>query len=240
MTNAFAYITGDTKKAMSEEETESFLSTCTLFKKDEGSEKQLITEKNITSTFRNNLERNSVRYGIYEKDGKYYRRGSIVLEDTSSRSPLVSSSAVGLYYYAQEDYSLAQNKWVYLYDIQVFKGSTQNKLVWRYYGSDFKYVKGDQTINGVKYYFSENGYLQIGWFDTLEDRKAGSQLATSDHNHGRFLASKCHYSYPDGSIREGWVQDNGKWYYIYSDGAMAQETTTPDGYYVNTKGVCVS
>ncbi|KEQ35176.1 cell wall binding repeat family protein [Streptococcus mitis] len=33
----------------------------------------------------------------------------------------------------------------------------------------------------------------------------------------------------------GWFQVNGKWYYAYSSGALAVNTTV-DGYYVNYNG----
>ena len=50
------------------------------------------------------------------------------------------------------------------------------------------------------------------------------------------------YSQPDGSIKEGWINSDqgihhGVWYYVYSDGKVAEDTITPDGYRVNRIGI---
>ena len=52
-----------------------------------------------------------------------------------------------------------------------------------------------------------------------------------------------------GAMKTGWLKDNGSWYYLqdsgamktgwmnaYSSGALAINTTTPDGYRVNANG----
>lgn len=147
---------------------------------------------------------------LYEKDGMYYIYGS-----DANYMPIILRSKFVENYYVQDDGSIAINKWISAYSDQ-FK-----KNVWRYYDSDGISLKGLQTINGVTYYFTKWGDLGIGWFhDGSVD---------------------WHYSNPDGSFHgEGWVQDNGNWYYIYSNGILATKTTTPDGYRVNQKGVCVS
>ena len=38
----------------------------------------------------------------------------------------------------------------------------------------------------------------------------------------------------------GWLKYNGLWYYLGSDGKMLTNTTTPDGYALNSDGVWVS
>lgn len=147
---------------------------------------------------------------LYEKDGKYYD-----LTGGYSTAAVIAKSMFVGDHYAQEDGTLVSNKWIYAND--KLDGS-----VWRYFGSDYKCLKGFQTLNGVRYYFSEfNGNLKIGWFVA----KPG----------------EWHYSYSDGSLKEtaGWLNSNGNWYYINSYGIMAKDTTTPDGYRVNNKGVCV-
>lgn len=153
-------------------------------------------------------------YDKNEKDGKYY----VTVGGDLTESKIAKSMFVGDYY-AQADGSLIANAWVYSNKI----GHTEK--TWRYIGADYKCFSGFQTVNGVRYYFTEsigspNGDLGIGWFRPRD--------------------GEWHYSYPDGSMREGWVNTNGKWYYIYSDGTMAKSTTTPDGYHVNSRGVCVS
>jgi len=37
-------------------------------------------------------------------------------------------------------------------------------------------------------------------------------------------------------MQTGWFAVSGKWYYAYSSGALAVNTTTPDGYHVNYNG----
>ena len=37
-------------------------------------------------------------------------------------------------------------------------------------------------------------------------------------------------------MKTGWMKVSGKWYYAYSSGALAINTTTPDGYRVNYNG----
>ena len=39
-----------------------------------------------------------------------------------------------------------------------------------------------------------------------------------------------------GAMSTGWYQVGGKWYYSYASGALAVNTTTPDGYKVNHNG----
>ena len=40
-------------------------------------------------------------------------------------------------------------------------------------------------------------------------------------------------------MKTGGIQVNGKWYYAYASGALAVNTTTPDGYKVNASGEMV-
>ena len=37
-------------------------------------------------------------------------------------------------------------------------------------------------------------------------------------------------------MQTGWLNDNDKWYYLDQTGALAINTTTPDGYTVNADG----
>ncbi|WP_160692592.1 hypothetical protein [Clostridium sp. C2-6-12] len=148
------------------------------------------------------------------KDGKYYKLALTANGPQKPKNELVGE------YFTNEDGSIIYNQW------RQVKIPGKDKYAWRYYGSDGKCVQGYQTIDGKKYYLSPksgdnvNGYLKTDWWRDNDDN--------------------WRYSYPDGSIKEGWLNYNGNWYYIYSDGLMAKDTTTPDGYRVNSKGVCVS
>lgn len=151
-----------------------------------------------------------------KKDGKHY--GTVM----TNKFGLSKSKNWGTKggFYCKEDGSVAYNEWVYV------RLPGKNEYRWQYRDSDGQAVHGYQTINGLKYYFSQkngdniNGYLKTNWWRDDDDQ--------------------WRYSYPDGSIKEGWLNYNGDWYYIYSDGLMAKDTTTPDGYRVNSKGICIS
>lgn len=45
-----------------------------------------------------------------------------------------------------------------------------------------------------------------------------------------------HYYFEDGSPATGWVEVEGKSYYIPANGGMLKDTITPDGYYVDRDG----
>lgn len=45
------------------------------------------------------------------------------------------------------------------------------------------------------------------------------------------------YQNDDGSYATGWVEDDGKYYYLDADGILLTDTRTPDGYYVDADGV---
>lgn len=150
-----------------------------------------------------------------KKNGKYY---GTVMTDKFGLSKSKNWGTKGGFY-CKEDGSVAFNEWLYV------KVPGKNEYRWQYRDSDGQAVHGYQTIDGKKYYFTPqvegviNGHLKTNWW-----RKD----------------FEWYYSYPDGSIKEGWLNYNGDWYYIYSDGLMAKDTTTPDGYRVNSKGICIS
>lgn len=78
---------------------------------------------------------------------------------------------------------------------------------------------GFKKVNDNWYYFNSVGAMQTGWL--LKDGKY------------YFLNS-------DGSMAYGWVNSMDKWYYLdLYTGAMATNTYTPDGRYVNAEGVLV-
>ena len=40
----------------------------------------------------------------------------------------------------------------------------------------------------------------------------------------------------NGIMQRGWIETNGNWYYLSSNGEMAVGTVTPDGYKVDQNG----
>ena len=142
-----------------------------------------------------------------EKDGKYYgTRLSNQYGLTKAKNAYTGGDG-----YASEDGSLVKNKWVL---VKTPQGTTH----WEYYGSDYKRKTGFQTIDGKVYNLGDGGWLKEGWWQDKDDHYSW------------------HYTYPDSSVKEGWLNDGGNWYYIYSDGKMAKDTTI-NGYYVNSKGI---
>lgn len=106
-------------------------------------------------------------------------------------------------------------------------------ICWHYYGSDYINVTGYQTIDGKHYYFHKSGSfgtLSTGWIKRSKDDDVGAN----------WKDKHWYYYGEDGVLKEGWVSSGGKWYYVYSDGSMAYDTTTPDGYHVDKNGVWVS
>lgn len=155
------------------------------------------------------------RGNIFKKDGKYY-----LLKDSLTEGKVKPKVGKNGSYFTYKDGSLATNEWKYTSD-------ESEVYDWYYYSSDGENVTNYQTINNKLYRFGKNtAKLYIGWYTISGE--------------GTDTISSWHYSYPDGSIKEGWVQDGGKWYYVNNNGAMLKNTTTPDGYKVNKKGEWIS
>ena len=100
---------------------------------------------------------------------------------------------------------------------------------WKESNGSWFYVKSDKTsaraevlnINGKKYWFDADGKMAKGW----RQDTSGSWYFMEDS--GAMNSS-------------GWLKYNGLWYYLGSDGKMLTNTTTPDGYTINSDGVWVS
>ena len=97
------------------------------------------------------------------------------------------------------------------------KGSwIQSSGRWWYRHNNGSYTSnGWELINGKWYHFDRSGWMQTGWV-----KSSGSW----------------YYLNNLGSMQTGWFNVSGKWYYAYSSGALAVNTTTPDGYHVNYNG----
>lgn len=98
---------------------------------------------------------------------------------------------------------------------QYFGSWIQSNGRWWFKHNDGSYTSdGWEKIDGVWYHFDSSGWMQTGWV------KDGSW----------------YYLDGSGAMKTGWMKVSGKWYYAYSSGALAINTTTPDGYRVNYKG----
>lgn len=86
------------------------------------------------------------------------------------------------------------------------------------YMRDYKYLTGWQVIDGKAYYFNEKGYRS--------------------YNGSDFINGKQYYfdQYGVANIK-GWIEDNnGKWFYFNENGELLTNTTTPDGYNLDSDG----
>ena len=100
---------------------------------------------------------------------------------------------------------------------------------WKENNGNWFYIKSDNTsaraevlnINGKKYWFDADGRMARGW----RQDTSGSWYYMEDS--GAMNSSS-------------WLKYNGLWYYLGSDGKMLTNTTTPDGYALNSDGVWVS
>lgn len=157
------------------------------------------------------------KYVYYnKKDGKYY--GLVHTNEFGIRTkPKYSGVPTG--HYAQEDGSLVKDTWL-----------LQDNGYWYYFDSNYNEVYGYQIIDGNKYYFNKYGILLTGW-----ERRSKDDDVTANWRDKHW-----YYYGEDGVMKEGWINSSGKWYYIYSDGLMAYDTTTPDGYHLDKNGLWTS
>ena len=73
-------------------------------------------------------------------------------------------------------------------------------------------------VNGIWYYFDQNGYMTTGWLKTPD--------------------GKWYYLHPSyGGMATGWILTDEKWYYLNPEkGDCLIDTVTPDGYQVDHSG----
>ena len=108
----------------------------------------------------------------------------------------------------------------------------QDNKGWWFASSDGSYPRASWQKLGWNnqtqwYRFDDAGYMVTGWYKDNSDGKWYYLWAISDNTKGHMLT--------------GWHLIDGKWYYFYENvgapqGSLAVDTTTPDGYKVNSKG----
>lgn len=101
-----------------------------------------------------------------------------------------------------------------------FGGWMKYKGTWRYYNpQDKTKAVGWELINGLWYYFDENGIMQTGW-------KRVNNIWYYLDNSGAMqrgwkkISNIWYYFDGSGSMKTGWQYINSKWYYLDSTGAM--------------------
>ncbi len=109
---------------------------------------------------------------------------------------------------------------------------------WLYY-KDGKALTGEQTIDGVKYFFYTTGVLKTGWVQDGSNWRfySGNKLLTGWWDIGSGDSKQTYFFDTYGNMTSGkWLQIEGKWYYFNADGSLARNTTI-DGYEVDENGV---
>lgn len=109
-------------------------------------------------------------------------------------------------------WKMDETGWWYRYEDGTYPKSTWVQLVW----NDAMYW----------YYFNDQGYMVTGWMTDGINSFYLHPLADGNR----------------GYLYTGWHEIDGKWYYFYTMeggplGAMAKNTTTPDGFRVGIDGV---
>lgn len=88
-------------------------------------------------------------------------------------------------------------------------------------GGDLNVLKDGNIYAGFDFAGGNNN-LQHGWFGW----------------NGWYHENYYWNYFKDGIVQTGWIYDNGNWYYCYSNGQMAQDTTI-DGYELGSSGAWI-
>ena len=125
-------------------------------------------------------------------------------------------------------------RWLFTSEGRTFAGE------WAYIHNPYA-GEGQETTSW--FWFDENGYMKTGWF---QDPADGSWYFLHDQSDGslghmctgwRQIQGSWYYFGTDGRMAVGWHWIDGKCYYMNRpEGTMAADTTTPDGYTVNSSG----
>ena len=132
--------------------------------------------------------------------------------------------------FCEKDGTLSKDKW------QKVDGS------WYYFGSDNKAVDG-WLKTGDKWYYMDQGdkKMETGWLKTGDGKWYLLDEVNGDMKTGWQLRGGKWYLLDsiNGDMKIGWQLRGGKWYYLTASGAMAANTTTPDGYQVDASGAWI-
>ena len=131
------------------------------------------------------------------------------------------------YVYLGSDGKMKTNSWVKDYGIWYYVKADGIRYescwakiggVWYWFGGSGKMAENQWLkLDGIWYYFYPSGAMASGqWVKT---------------------GGKWYYCLGSGAMAENrWVKSGAYWYYLGSGGAMLTNTTTPDGYHVDSEG----
>jgi len=126
-----------------------------------------------------------------------------------------------------------------------FRTSTSSQSGWvKSNGKWYFYESGDVKTGWVKtggkwYYLNDLGVMQTGFVEVdgtwyfLDN--SGAMFTGWYKENGTW-----YYLDQSGIMKTGWFKVGQYWYYAYGSGALAVNTTTPDGYRVNGNGEWVN
>ena len=154
----------------------------------------------------------------------------------SSTSASNSSTSASTDILATSSWMYSNGRWWYKHANGSYTTKAWEKIdgVW-YYFDDEGWMKTGWVKDGKWYYLSESGAMLTGW---VKDNGAWYYLNQSGAMQTGWVKDNDNWYYlqDSGAMQTGWMKVSGKWYYAYDSGALAINTTTPDGYYVDYNG----
>lgn len=113
-----------------------------------------------------------------------------------------------------------------------------------YYDEEHNGVTGWQKIEQRWYHFTDDGFVEKGWFRDTDNKwyylKSDNGIMQTgwirDESHWYLLGG-------DGAMKTGWQKSGGKWYYLTGSGAMAENRWIQTGgkwYYVGSDGAMLT
>lgn len=147
------------------------------------------------------------------KDDSDYRLYNLIVNRGTPTSSSISNT-----------YSNIKNKWIKVDGLWQYNNSAGNTVLNTWIDNYYLKENGNMAtgwlmIKGNWYYFADDGAKRTGW---------------------QRIKGPWYYFNTEGKMVTGWVRDarDGKWYYLYGDGAMAYSTTI-DGYKLGRTGAWI-
>jgi glucan-binding YG repeat protein len=161
--------------------------------------------------------------------------------DTSDKKSQWVQTADGWRYY-DENGKMLKNEWFYDKDQKVYcyldkdglrvTGWFKDKDKWYLLDEKGAMLTGWQYSGSKWYLLGIDGAMIAGWYkedataqnstntDSNTSTSAETNTTTSNSNNASTQTEKWYYLNADGTMKTGWLLDNGKWYFFNSDGTM--------------------
>ena len=154
------------------------------------------------------------RYCFDEQTGALLRNGWYKLDEIwyylqEDGVPMTGWQTIdGETYYFMEDGAMASAKWIST------DGRDGTKL-WYYYLTDGTEAKGWEKINGIWYYFDpDNGNVMVTGWKTIKEKEFYFDESGAMADDWFKLDGVWYYADSNGYVQDGWLNDNGKTYYL--------------------------